>query len=321
MACYLRDSENPAVYRIHEIPEPERIETLRKVLASFNLPIPDSDEIKPADFQKLLEVAKGTEAELVVQTITLRSMQQACYSTSNAGHFGLASECYTHFTSPIRRYPDLMVHRLVRQFQAEGKLTAKEISQSLAWHTMAAIHSSEQERIAVEAERETDDLKKAEYMEPFIGEPFDAHITGITAFGLFVGLENGIEGLIHISLLTDDTYEFDENTYTMVGQRGGKIFRLGDPIRVTLAKVNREKCEIDFAPGEFDSLEDLQKLMAVRDERKRGKSNGGRDERRNWMSGDKGSKGGKKSKNARKKDKKARKLNKKKHGKKGKKKR
>lgn len=314
VAAYLRDSENPTVYRIHELPEPERIETLKTVLSSFNLPLPADDEVEPADFQKLLEVAKGTEAELVVQTITLRSMQQARYSTANCGHFGLASECYTHFTSPIRRYPDLMIHRLIRQFQSRGKMTQKEAEESLSFHTIAADQASTRERVAVEAERETDDLKKAEYMVPFIGEPFDAHVTGITPFGLFVGLENGIEGLVHISFLTDDDYEFDETTYTMVGRNGGKVYHLGDPLQVTLAQVNIEKCEIDFVPGTVESLADLQEMMAAR---AKNRHKGGKDDKgkRSWSLPQKM---GRKAKNnaKKKKIKKGKKLKKAKKGKK-----
>lgn len=319
VAAYLRDSENPAVYRVHETPEPERLEMMRTVLASFDLPVPSGDDVKPADFQKLLKQSKGTSAELVVQTIALRSMQQARYSTNNAGHFGLASECYTHFTSPIRRYPDLMVHRLIRQNKKRGKLTQEEAQQSLAYHTIAADQASSRERIAVEAERETDDLKKAQYMVPFIGQPYEAHITGITSFGLFVGLENGIEGLVHISLLTDDIYEFDEGTYTMRGQHGGRIYHLGDMMEVTLAKVNVEKCEIDFVPGKVESLEDLRQLMAAGAER-RHKKNGSRSgkqevTKRNWFAGAADSQKGKKKK----KDKKIKKKGKKDKKRKGKK--
>ena len=297
VASYLRDSGNPSVYRIHEIPEPERLEMMRTVLSSFDLPVPDADEVKPADFQQLIEKSKGTDAEAVVQTIALRSMQQARYSTVNAGHFGLASKCYTHFTSPIRRYPDLMVHRLIRQFQSEGKLTEKEASLSLSFHTQAADQASTRERVAVEAERETDDLKKAEYMVPFVGEAFDAHITGITSFGLFVGLENGIEGLIHISLLTDDDYEFDEASYTMRGRLGGHVYRLGDSIEVTLAKVNTDRCEIDFVPGRVDSLEDLQQRMAASMEKRHHRSK--ETTKRDWMN-DAGHKPGKKDKKGKK---------------------
>lgn len=315
VASYLRDSGNPSVYRIHELPEPERIEMMRTVLSSFNLPMPDEENVKPAQFQKLLVMSKDTEAENVVQTIALRSMQQARYSTVNAGHFGLASECYTHFTSPIRRYPDLMVHRLIRRYQREGKLTEREAQESLSYYTIAADQASLRERVAVEAERETDDLKKAQYMVPFIGQSYDARITGITAFGLFVGLENGIEGLIHISLLTDDDYEFDEKTYTMRGQHGGKIYRLGDALRVTLAKVNVEKCEIDFAPGEYNSLADLQNAMtASAEKRHKGRKNNNPDKtKRNWFS-DAGKSG--KSKKKDKKNKKNRRNDKKNNSKK-----
>ncbi|MCH4178612.1 MAG: ribonuclease R [Megasphaera sp.] len=320
VASYLRDSGNPSVYRIHELPEPERVEMMRTVLSSFNLPLPDTEEVKPEQFQKLLVMTKGTEAENVVQTIALRSMQQARYSTVNAGHFGLASECYTHFTSPIRRYPDLMVHRLIRQYQAEGKLKEKEAQQSLSYHTIAADQSSVRERVAVEAERETDDLKKAQYMVPFIGQAYDAHITGITAFGMFVGLENGIEGLIHISMLADDAYEFDETTYTMRGQHGGKIYHLGDSLRVTLANVNVEKYEIDFAPGEYASMEELQNAMTKSNERRhKGRGDKKPDKtKRNWFAGA-GKSGQGKKKNRKKDHKGNKKKDRKKKGGKGKK--
>ena len=149
----------------------------------------------------------------------------------------------------------------------------------------------------MEAERETDDLKKAEYMVPFVGEAFDAHITGITSFGLFVGLENGIEGLIHISLLTDDDYEFDEASYTMRGRLGGHVYRLGDSIEVTLAKVNTDRCEIDFVPGRVDSLEDLQQRMAASMEKRHHRSK--ETTKRDWMN-DAGHKPGKKDKKGKK---------------------
>lgn len=285
VATYLKDSKNPSVYRVHETPEPERLEMMNTVLSSFNLPMPNTDDVKPLDFQKLIDVSKGTEAELVVQTIALRSMQQARYSTTNAGHFGLASTCYTHFTSPIRRYPDLMVHRLIRQYQHKGRLSEQEAQQSLEFHTIAADQSSARERIAVEAERETDDLKKAQYMVPFVGQPFDAHITGITSFGLFVSLENGIEGLVHISLLTEDDYEFDEATYTMRGRLGGHVYRLGDAMEVTLAKVNTEKCEIDFVPGKVESLTDLQNILARSQEKRHHHNHGSSTSPRDWMKG------------------------------------
>lgn len=322
VATYLKESGNPSVYRIHEVPDTEKVASLRTVLSSFSLPVPDSDTIKPADFQRLIKEAKGTDAEAVVEMVALRTMQQAKYSTINAGHFGLASLCYTHFTSPIRRYPDLMVHRLVRRYQSEGKLAQKEADQSLNWHTLASDQSSSRERVAVEAERETDDLKKAEYMAPFIGEPFDARVSGITPFGLFVSLDNGIEGLVHISFLTDDEYEFNEATYTMVGHRGGHVYHLGDPLEVTLAKVNMEKCEIDFVPGKVESLQDLQDMVARRDAQRnhqhsgsKGSSSGRQGSRGGWLSASSSHKGSQKPKASKKK--KSKKIQK---GKKGKKK-
>ena len=212
-----------------------------------------------------------------------------------------------------------MVHRLIRQNKKRGKLTQEEAQQSLAYHTIAADQASSRERIAVEAERETDDLKKAQYMVPFIGQPYEAHITGITSFGLFVGLENGIEGLVHISLLTDDNYEFDEGTYTMRGQHGGRVYHLGDMMEVTLAKVNVEKCEIDFVPGKVESLEDLRQLMAAGAERRHRKngSRSGKQEvtKRNWFADAADSQKGKKKK----KDKKGKKKGKKDKKRKGKK--
>ena len=268
VSAYLESSGNPSVFRIHEIPDSDRIELMKTVLSVFNLPIPSATDAKPAEFQRLLALAKGTEAEQVVQTVALRAMQQARYATVNAGHFGLASTSYTHFTSPIRRYPDLMVHRLIRAYAKRHKYTEKVTAAKLAFLTKAAEHASVRERIAVEAERDTDDLKKAEYMKPFVGEAFTAHVTGITPFGLFVSLENGIEGLVHISLLRDDDYDFDEGTYTLNGRRGGKVYRLGDEMTVTLASVDTERCIIDFVPGKIDSLEDLQKIFAERGARR-----------------------------------------------------
>ena len=187
VSCYLRDSDNPSVYRIHEIPEPERLDMMRTVLSSFNLPVPDSEHVKPADFQKLLETTKGTDEAAVVQTIALRSMQQARYATANAGHFGLASDCYTHFTSPIRRYPDLQIHRIIKE-QLRGRLKEERIEHYREILPEVAKHSSEMERRADEAERETDKLKKVEYMEQHIGEEYEGVISGVTGWGLYVEL-------------------------------------------------------------------------------------------------------------------------------------
>ena len=279
VATYLQSTENPSVYRVHEVPNPEKIALLQRVIAGFELTLPLTDDVKPADLQKLLDHVKGTPAEPVVQMMTLRSMQQARYTPENLKHFGLASECYTHFTSPIRRYPDLLVHRLIRQAQHQGKLAKLEYEKSLTWLSQAALQASERERAAVEAERDTDDLKKAEYMVQFLGQTFESHITGLTPFGMFVGLENGIEGLIHISTMVDDLYYFEENAYTMIGTHSGQVYRLGDLVMVTLAKVDTDKYEIDFVLGDNVSPEKLQELMD-----KRSRRSGKREENKSKLS-------------------------------------
>ena len=190
--------------------------------------------------------------------MTLRSLATACYSTDNVGHFGIASTCYTHFTSPIRRYSDLLVHRLIRQ-QLGRRLTKQAEEKQAAFLMKAAEHISLTEQNAVDAERETTSLKMTEYMEPFVGEPFDAHITGVTKFGLFVGLDNGVEGLIHVSTMEDDEYLYNEETMTLTGRFNGKKYSLGMPVRVTLVRADKDKQEVDFIMGEIHSPLNLEK--------------------------------------------------------------
>jgi len=191
--------------------------------------------------------------------MSLRTLPQARYSTVNEGHFGIASECYTHFTSPIRRYPDLMVHRLIRQALFE-KPTEGALKKMTAFLGKASEHSSECEQAAVSAERDTTDMKMTEYMEPFIGEPFDGNVTGVTRFGIFVGLENGVEGLARLDSL-DEEYEYNEDTLTLKGTLSGTTYRMGQPVRVTLARADKEKREVDFIIGEIKSPLDLEKKM------------------------------------------------------------
>lgn len=298
VGTYLKNTKNPSVYRVHEKPEAARMEMLRTVLSGFSLPFPTGTDPQPADFQALLTATRGTPEEAVVQMMTLRSLQQARYDIQNLGHFGLASVCYTHFTSPIRRYPDLLVHRLLRQYWQKGRLSEAEAAHSAAFYTTAAEQASMRERIAVEAERETEAVKKAQYMMPFIGEPFQAHITGLAPFGMFVGLENGIEGLIHISYLTEDVYTFDETTYTLRGTYGGHVYHLGDALEVTLARVNMERCEIDFVPGTVDGLADLQKLLAAGEARRKktGRNRSGKDKIKDKPRGRRGKNGNGKGK-------------------------
>ena len=249
VARFLEKTGHTSIYRVHEHPDEEKLNSLKRLIAimGLNLSIPKDPE--PKDIQKLLETVKGEDIEAVVQVMTLRSLPQACYSTENAGHFGIASECYTHFTSPIRRYPDLMVHRLIRQAISDG-LSKAELKKQTEFLLRAADHCSETEQNATDTERDVDDLKMTEYMVPFVGEPFDAHVTGITRFGVFVGLDNGVEGLVHIDSMDDDEYIYQEDTMTLKGRFSGTTYAMGMPVRVTLVKADKERREVDFIMGE-----------------------------------------------------------------------
>lgn len=258
VARFLEKTGHTSIYRVHEHPDEEKLNSLKRLIAimGLNLSIPKDPE--PKDIQKLLETVKGEDIEAVVQVMTLRSLPQACYSTENAGHFGIASECYTHFTSPIRRYPDLMVHRLIRQAISDG-LSKAELKKQTEFLLRAADHCSETEQNATDTERDVDDLKMTEYMVPFVGEPFDAHVTGITRFGVFVGLDNGVEGLVHIDSMDDDEYMYQEDTMTLKGRFSGTTYSMGMPVRVTLVKADKERREVDFIMGEIHSPLNLEK--------------------------------------------------------------
>lgn len=258
VARFLRDTGHTSVYRVHDHPDEEKLNALKRLIMIMGLPIQIPKDPEPKDIQKLLEEVKGQDIEAVIQVMTLRSLPQACYSTENNGHFGIASECYTHFTSPIRRYPDLMVHRLIRQALSE-ELTKAEWKRQTEFLVRAADHCSEAEQNATQTERDVTDLKMTEYMVPFVGEPFEARITGITRFGIFVGLDNGVEGLIHIDTMEDDEYIYQEDTMTLQGRFSGKTYAMGMPLRVTLVRADKEKKEVDFIMGEIHSPLNLGK--------------------------------------------------------------
>lgn len=258
VARFLRDTGHTSVYRVHDHPDEEKLNALKRLIMIMGLPIQIPKDPEPKDIQKLLEEVKGQDIEAVIQVMTLRSLPQACYSTENNGHFGIASECYTHFTSPIRRYPDLMVHRLIRQALSE-ELTKAEWKRQTEFLVRAADHCSETEQNATQTERDVTDLKMTEYMVPFVGEPFEARITGITRFGIFVGLDNGVEGLIHIDTMEDDEYIYQEDTMTLQGRFSGKTYAMGMPLRVTLVRADKEKKEVDFIMGEIHSPLNLEK--------------------------------------------------------------
>ena len=221
----------PSLYRIHELPTPEKVLTLNQLLAHFNLHINKGKE--PAEFQKILAKVKGLPAEKVITSYALRTMQQARYSPENLGHFGLAATFYTHFTSPIRRYPDLIVHRALR---GEKIKNLEEISKQ----------SSERERRAIEIERETLDLKAVEFMQRFVGQQFDGVIESVTNFGFFVELDNGVDGLVRAAELKDDYYEFVEREFALIGHATGKSFRIGDNVRVKLTSANEKLRQLNF---------------------------------------------------------------------------
>lgn len=236
----------PFVYRIHEDPDMEKIESFNKFIHNFGYHLKGvNNDIHPRALQDLLKKVDGRKEERIINTIMLRSLKKARYAPENAGHFGLAAENYCHFTSPIRRYPDLQIHRIIKE-SLSGKLTGKRIKKLKAIVANAADQSSDRERIAVEAERETDDLKKTEYMSHHIGEEFEGIISSVISFGMFIELENTIEGLVRISSLVDDYYIYDGDNYSFTGERTKKTYRIGDEVRVKVIKADTAQKEIDF---------------------------------------------------------------------------
>ena len=204
-----------------------------------------SDEVHPKELQSIIEKVKGKNEEIVINTLLLRSMMQARYSPENVGHFGLAAEYYCHFTSPIRRYPDLQIHRIIKEY-LNGKLDDVRVKKLTNLVDYAAKQSSETERVAQDAEREVDDLKKAEYMLDRIGEEYIGIISSVTSFGMFVELPNTIEGLVHITALDDDYYIYDESHLCLIGERNRKVYKLGDKVKVQCSRVDIPNREIFF---------------------------------------------------------------------------
>lgn len=239
--------ELPFIYRTHEKPDPEKIMKLEAFIRNFGYHIKlTGEEVHPKELQKLLDKIADTEEETLISRLTLRSMKQAKYTVECTGHFGLACQYYCHFTSPIRRYPDLQIHRIIKE-QLRGRLKEKRIEHYEEKLPEVARHSSKMERRAEEAERETDKLKKVEYMEERIGEIYEGVISGITQWGIYVELSNTVEGLLHVATLPGDYFYYDENTYEMVGQSTGKTYKLGERIRVQVKDVDRFMRTINFA--------------------------------------------------------------------------
>lgn len=237
----------PFIYRIHEDPKEEKLQRFFEFITNFGYIVRGTaNSVHPRALQEIIEAVQGKPEEMVVSTVMLRSMQQAKYDPHSLGHFGLSTEFYTHFTSPIRRYPDLIVHRLIRTYLIEKQMDPQ--TQAKWDHLLPdiALHSSKMERRAVDAERDTDELKKAEFMADKIGQEYDGIISSVTNFGMFVELPNTIEGLVHVSYMTDDYYRYDERNLAMIGERTGNVFRIGDEITIRVVKVNTEEHSIDF---------------------------------------------------------------------------
>ncbi len=237
----------PFVYRIHETPSGEKMEDLSKFIATFGYHLKgDLEEIHPKEIQGVIKKIKGTKEEEAISTIMLRSMKQAKYSPQCVGHFGLAAKYYCHFTSPIRRYPDLQIHRIIKE-QLNNKINNKRQDQLAHIVEYASTQSSERERAAELAERDVHDFYKAMYMADKVGQEFDGVVSSVTSFGMFVELDNTVEGLIRLANMRDDYYIYNQDTYSIIGERSKKTFRIGDTVRIKVENVNVDFREIDFS--------------------------------------------------------------------------
>jgi len=244
--------EIPFVYRTHDNPDGEKVKKLRTFLENFGIVLKlKKDEIHPKEIQKLLTKVEGTPEEALISRLTLRSMKQARYTTESSGHFGLSTSYYCHFTSPIRRYPDLQIHRIIKE-TLRGKLDAKRIRHYESILAKVSEQSSKMERRADEVEREVEKLKKAEYMERHIGQQYKGVISGVTGWGIYVELPNTIEGMVHVSKLPGDYYNYDESSYSMTGERTGRKWKLGQPVEIVVTGVDKILKNIDFEIIEED---------------------------------------------------------------------
>jgi ribonuclease R len=266
VAQHLDDHEVPTLYRIHEEPDPLKVAEFEEFVTplGYSLGVPP-DGVKPRHFQKLVEKMRGTPEEKPIAFLMLRTMQKARYDEQNLGHFGLAAESYTHFTSPIRRYPDLVVHRTLRESR-HGLMTEDRKEELTDDLPEIARHTSERERRADDAERELVQWKKVRFMADKVGDEFDGYITGVTAFGLFIELiEHFVEGLVHVSTMADDYYRFVERAHTLQGENTGRVYRLGDRVTVQVIKVDMERRQIDLGLSEIlDRVRESEKNRGPR---------------------------------------------------------
>lgn len=247
VAAHIEQRSVPSLYRVHEPPDPAKLADFAEFIFNFGYQLRiTEDGAAPRELQQLLDDAAGKPEERMINEVLLRCMKQARYSHENLGHFGLAARSYTHFTSPIRRYPDLVVHRILKEVLT-GRVSEKMISRLEEALPAVAEQTSKRERVAMEAEREIVALKKVQFMRGKVGETFDGYITGVSSFGFFVELiELYVEGMVHVSTLKDDYYSYIEKQHSLVGQRSKKVFRIGDKVQVVVAAVSLERRQIEF---------------------------------------------------------------------------
>lgn len=278
VAEHFKKLQVPFLYRVHETPDGERVKNFFEFLSVFGINVKgDPNNLKPKMLQNVLKDVADTPEAQMVQVMMLRSMKQARYSEDSLGHFGLGAEFYTHFTSPIRRYPDTTVHRLIKWYEKHGTDAAAKEKYCDQLPEIAE-HTSVTERRGIDTEREVDSMKKAEFMEDHIGETFDAVVSSVMKFGLFISLPNTVEGLIHISVMNDDYYEYVEKHLALVGRKFHHIFQIGQPVKVKLLRVDKDQREIDFElvdPAEAP----LTKLRVPRQDDRRGGRRGGQGNR------------------------------------------
>jgi ribonuclease R len=251
VASHLEQRAIPTLYRIHEPPDPAKVEVFEEFISTLGYALSGRpDRLEPRDFQRLVENIHGKPEEKPIAFLLLRTMQKARYDAANVGHFGLAADAYTHFTSPIRRYPDLVVHRVLRASRAG--LTDEEREELAGELPEIGRHTSERERRAAEAERELVQWKKVRFMADKVGDEFDGYVTGVSSFGLFIELvEHFVEGMVHVSTMADDYYRFMERAHVLRGEASKRVYRLGDRVRVQVIKVDLERRQIDLGLTEI----------------------------------------------------------------------
>ncbi|MDO4664368.1 MAG: RNB domain-containing ribonuclease, partial [Erysipelotrichaceae bacterium] len=239
--------EFPGMYRIHEQPDPQKLQSVVNLARIMHCPCQiDPEHCEPIDIARFLDSIQDENAKEILSSVALRSMQKACYSPENLGHYGLALEEYCHFTSPIRRYPDLLIHRMIRRHILEKKNDEKSLNHDRYRMEKSALHLSQKERDAVTVERAVNDLEATKFMQNKVGKTFEGVISGVTSFGFFVSLDNTIEGLVPLRKMFDDFYQYDEDTMTLAGESSGKVFRLGMRVQVKVVEASVPKRQITF---------------------------------------------------------------------------